>query len=513
MTRVVIDPVTRIEGHLKIEVDLDGSNNVVDAYSSGTLFRGFEIILKNRDPRDATILTQRICGVCPIAHAMASSKNLDDAFDIPIPDNARIERNLVLGANFLMSHILHFYHLAALDYVKGPPMSPWTDPTGNNYPYDVLPSSTPSGEQGKTLVDHYVEALGIRKKAQEMAAIFGGKLPHSPTYVPGGFTERPDADKINQYSLHLAEVREFIDRAYIPDVLVVASAFPEYFGIGAGCGNLLAYGVFDLADGSKLLPMGRYTGGNTGSVNTEMITEHVLYSWYADSQPLNPTVGETVPDANASGAYSWLKAPRYNDEVHEVGPLARMVVAYLNNEVDENNVPRYQKVRDLVDGTLDVLNERIPGLNAGIPQLFSVLGREAARALECKYIADSIPGWLTELDVNGEVYSYQEKVANTTGMGLTEAPRGAIGHWSKIGNNKRIDKYQIITPTNWNASPRDDLDQPGPIEQALVGTHVADPDRPVELLRVIHSFDPCLSCAVHVITPDGDVKKFEIKQQ
>ena len=507
MTRVVIDPVTRIEGHLKIEVDLDGNNNVVDAYSSGTLFRGFEIIFKDRDPRDATILTQRICGVCPISHAMASSKNLDNAFGFgpsnPIPENARIERNLVLGANFLMSHVLHFYHLSALDYVQGPQMSPWTDPAGN-YPYDVLPSSTPSAEQGKTLVDHYVEALDIRRKAQEMAAIFGGKLPHSPTYVPGGFTERPDLAKIAQYRTYLDQIREFIDRAYIPDVLLVAGAFSDYFTIGVGCQNLLAYGVFDLdsTGQKKLLPMGRYTEGNALPLDTAMITEHVMYSWYSSPSQLNPTEGETVPDANAPGAYSWLKSPRYENKVHEVGPLARMVVAYLNPD------PMYNVVRDMVNG---VLNH----FNAGIPALFSVLGREAARALECKYIADSIPDWLTELENNvnagdREVYFYQEKVANSTGMGLTEAPRGAIGHWSAIDKRKRIEKYQIITPTNWNASPRDDLDQPGPIEQALVGTYVADPAKPVELLRVIHSFDPCLSCAVHVITPDGDVRKFEI---
>ncbi len=510
MTRVVIDPVSRIEGHLKIEVDLDGNNNVVNAYSTGTLFWGFETILKNRDPRDATILTQRICGVCPIAHAMASSKNLDNAFGLgpsnPIPENARIERNLVLGANFLMSHILHFYHLAALDYVQGPQMSPWTDPAGN-YPYDVLPSSTPSAEAGRTLVDHYGEALDIRRKAHEMAAIFGGKLPHSPTYVPGGFTERPDLAKIAQYRTYLDQIREFIDRAYVPDVLLVAGAFPDYFGIGVGSQNLLAYGVFDLdsTGDKKLLPMGRSEGVIAFPVDTAMITEHVTHSWYSSPSQLNPVEGETVPDANAPGAYSWLKAPRYDNKVYETGPLARMVVAYLNTD------PMYDVVRDMVNGVLSQFS-------APISALFSVLGREAARALECKYIADSIPGWLTELENNvndgdTEVYYYQEKVANTVGMGLTEAPRGAIGHWSEINNQKKIEKYQIITPTNWNASPRDDLDQPGPIEQALVGTHVADPAKPVELLRVVHSFDPCLSCAVHVITPDGDVKKFEIKQQ
>lgn len=489
MINIKIEPVTRIEGHLDIEVDVE-DGKVVDAKSSGTMFRGFEIILKDRDPRDATILTQRICGVCPISHAMASTLNLEAAFGVLPPDNGRILRNLVLGANFIMSHILHLYHLAALDYINTEgivDMSPWM-------PRYVTPDMV-TGDIATALVGHYVQALEIRRKAHQMGAIFGAKLPCISTFVPGGCTEVVTAEKVSDFSALLTELRSFIDDIYIPDVLAVAGAFSDYFNIGVGCGNLLAYGVFDLnATGTtKLLARGRYTDGAYRDVDPAQITEDVQYSWYSSPSGLNPTAGETEPYLDKPGAYSWLKSPRYLDKVHEVGPLARMFVSYLAGE---------PTVKQLVDYVLG-------HFGATPDALFSVLGRHAARALESKFVADSMAGWLGELDVGAPVYNYSPIPSYATGMGLTEAPRGALGHWIEISDSK-ISRYQIITPTNWNASPRDDNDLKGPIEQALMGTPVADPEQPIDLLRVVHSFDPCLACSVHVIRPSGDAKKFVV---
>ncbi len=467
-TIIKIDPVTRIEGHLAIEVTVDmvaGQQQIVDAKSNGTVFRGFEMILKGRDPLDAPHYTQRICGVCPISHGMAANKNLEAAFGILPPDNGRILRNLVLGANFLQSHILHFYHLAALDYINTSgviDIAPWAP----RYVTDDMVT----GETAATLVGHYVKALEIRRKSHQMGAIFGGKMPCSPVFVPGGCTEVPTAEKIAAFRALLAEQRDFITNTIVPDVLAVAGLFPQYYEIGQGCGNLLAYGVFDLdAEGqSKLLARGRYTEGESLDVNTDEIAEYVKYSKYtANSGGLNPADGVTKPDAEKAAAYSWIKAPRYLDKVHELGPLARM---WVNGDYTEG---------------------------------ISVLDRLAARALETKKVADAMDGWLDEIELGAAVYNHANTPSESWGIGLTEAPRGALGHWIDIKDSK-IDRYQVVTPTNWNASPKDDFEQHGPIEQALIGTPVADLNQPIEVLRVIHSFDPCLACAVHMVRPDKD---------
>ncbi|MBL7199027.1 MAG: nickel-dependent hydrogenase large subunit [Anaerolineae bacterium] len=486
MPTIRIDPVTRIEGHLEVEVSVetvDGVQQVIAAKSSGTMFRGFETILKGRDPRDATILTQRICGVCPVSHAMAATLTLESAFDISPPDNGRILRNLVLGANFIMSHILHFYHLAALDYIdtsNAVPMSPWQ-------PQYITPDMV-TGGIAADLVGHYVEALAMRRKAHQMGAIFGAKLPCVSTFVPGGCTEVVTAEKVADFRDLLGELRGFIDGVYVPDILTVAGAFPDYFSIGGGCGNLLAYGVFNLdAVGTKLLCGGRYTDGAFLNVDPTQIIEYVKHSRYtAASGNVNPSVGVTEPAIDKVDAYSWIKSPRYDDQVHEAGPLARMFVNYLAGE---------STVVALVDDVLDYF-----GTDPGA--LFSVLGRHAARAIECKVVADSMDGWLDELVVGGPVYEYSSIPESASGIGLTEAPRGALGHWIDISQGK-IERYQVITPTAWNASPMDDLGEMGPMEQALIGTPVADVDQPIEVLRVVHSFDPCLACAVHLVTPEG----------
>ncbi len=468
MTTIRIDPVTRIEGHLDIEVsveNLGGIQQVVDSRSSGTMFRGFEIILKDRDPRDATIYTQRICGVCPVSHAMASTLNLESAFGVTPPDNGRIMRNLVLGANFIMSHILHFYHLAALDYINTTgivDMSPWTP--------RYITSDMVEGDVAEKLVGHYVQALEMRRKSHQMGAILGGKLPCVSSFVPGGCTEVVTAEKLSDFAALLDELRHFIDEIHVPDVLTVASVFPEYYEIGRGCGNLIAYGVFDLdaAGETKLLSRGRYTNGVLDDdVDPGKITEYVKFSRFtSESGNLPPDEGKTEPQIDKPGAYSWIKSPRYENIVYEAGPLARM---WVNDD--------YRR---------------------GI----SVLDRIAARALECQKVAYAMEGWLDELEVGDPVYEYSEIPESATGVGLTEAPRGALGHWIEISDSK-ISRYQVITPTAWNASPRDDFDIPGPIEQALIGTPVNDVNQPIEVLRVVHSFDPCLACAVHLISPEG----------
>ncbi len=481
-TTITIDPLTRIEGHLAIEVTVDtvdAVQQVVDAKSSGTMFRGFEMILQGRDPLDAPHYTQRICGVCPISHGMASCLNLESAFGVTVSDNGRIMRNLVLGANFIMSHILHFYHLAALDFINTSgviDIAPWVP--------RYVTSDMVTDDAAAALVGHYVEALAIRRKAHQMAAIFGGKLPCAPSFVPGGCTEVPTSQKIAAFRTLLNEQRAFIDGTYINDVKIVAGAFPDYFSIGAGCGNLLAYGVFDLdASGtSKLLVRGRYTNGSAAGVNPSEIIEYLKYSKYTGGN-VNPSVGVTNPSANKGGAYSWLKAPRYLNIVHETGPLARIAVNYLSG-----------------DPTTIALIEWLLGPNPDTSVLFSVLGRHAARALEAKIVGDAMDGWLSQLVPGAPAYQRVEVPMTASGIGLTEAPRGALGHWINISGRK-ISRYQVVTPTNWNASPMDDFGQMGPIEQALIGTPVADVSQPIEVLRVVHSFDPCLACSVHMLRP------------
>jgi len=464
-TTVKIDPVTRIEGHLAVEVTVDtvgGVQQVVDAKSNGTMFRGFEAILQGRDPLDAPHFTQRICGVCPISHGMAASLNLESAFGVTAPVNGRVIRNLVLGANFVQSHILHFYHLAALDYIDTTGILDIA-PFGPRYgsPDMINDSATVT-----TLVGHYVKALEMRRKAHQMGAVLGGKMPGSPVFVAGGATENPTATQITAFRTLLTELRTFIDGTMLPDVLAVAGIFPQYYNIGRGSGNLLAYGVFDLdaAGTTKLLRRGRFTNGQAATVSTTAITEYVKYSKYSSATNLNPSAGATTPNATKAGAYSWIKSPRYLNLVHEVGPLARM---YVNGDYTRG---------------------------------ISALDRIAARAYETKKVADAMDGWLNQIVVGQSAYVYAATPSSATGIGLTEAPRGALGHWITIANSV-ISRYQVITPTNWNASPKDDLEQRGPIEQALMGTPIANVKQPIEVLRVIHSFDPCLSCAVHMVRP------------
>ncbi len=518
MGHIIIDPVTRIEGHLKIEAVVE-NGEVKEARSSGTLFRGIELILQGRDPRDAQRLTQRICGVCPASHSTAATLNLDSAFGIAdkIPDNGRIIRNLILGSAHIADHILHFYHLAALDYVD---VAKIADYKGNDTALNSVKAFLGRGEPGpfvpryegdyrlpkeinQQAVVHYVEALTMRRKAQEMLSIFGGKMPHNVGIVPGGVTVVPTVDKITSFLWRLNELRDFIDNAYIPDVLAVAEVYSDYFDIGAGCGNLLCYGSYEL-DGKEpdLLKRERLfkpgiisTDLKLGKIDPNKITEQVKHSWYADSTTgRHPTQGETVPEENKEGAYSWIKSPRYDGKVCEVGPLARVMVAYAGGNAT---------VKGMVDSILT-------RFKAPPRALFSVLGRHAARALETKLIADSMVNWVLQLKPGGPVYTEYTIPQEATGMGLVDAARGALGHWIRIKEGK-IANYQCVVPTTWNGSPRDDKGQPGPIEQAITGARVKDEANPFEIVRIIRSFDPCLACAVHLVNSRGrELGKFRI---
>jgi len=482
--KIKIDPITRIEGHLSIEAVVD-DGVVKQACSAGTLFRGFELILQQRDPRDANRLTQRICGVCPTSHATASALCIDDAFDLTdkIPDNGKLIRSLTLGSNFLQSHILHFYHLAALDYVDA------VSAVGDlalfvpRYEGDYRVPDKVNAE----LVNHYLMALDIRRKCQEMLSIFGGKMPHNVGTVPGGVTEKPTEDKITNFLWRLNEIRDFVDNIYIPDVISVAKAYSDYFEIGKGCQRLLAYGAFDSPNGELFKPGVISEKLEHETFAPKNITEDVKHSWYADSTSgKNPAQGQTKPEPKKQKAYSFLKAPRYKGKVFELGPLARMVSNYVQGDT---------KTKELVDSVLDEFD-------AGVDALYSVLGRHAARALEAKLVADVMVDWLQALKP-GEPAIVESRIPDQAeGIGLTEAPRGALGHWMTI-KDKKIDRYQVITPTAWNASPKDDNDQPGPVEQAIIGTKVKDTDNPFEIVRIVRAFDPCLACSVHLLNAKG----------
>jgi len=334
-----------------------------------------------------------------------------------------------------------------------------------------------------TVLRHYLEALEMRAMAHRMGAIFAGKLPHAATLVPGGLTEKATALKLSEYRSMLDTLRDFIDQAYLPDVIAVARAFPEYFTVGKGCGNFMAYGVFPLSpsNDAKLLPAGILQNGKLQPVNPEVIAEDVGSSLYSSASGRRPYDGETVADPDKSGAYSWLKAPRYNGQVMEVGPLARVLVGCQDGQSPA--------LKSAVDALLKNLGREAGDLN-------SVLGRHAARALECKIIADQCAQWLDQITPDEPTFTDFSVPESGRGYGLTEAARGALGHWLVIRDSK-ISNYQCVVPTTWNCSPRDDHGVPGPVEQALVGLPIADPENPIEAARVVRSFDPCLACAVH----------------
>ncbi len=458
---VSYDPVTRIEGHLKIGVEIDtvaGVRQVVDARATGQLFRGIEKVLVGRDPRDSQHITERICGVCPVAHGMAAVLAQDSAFGASVPLNGLLLRNLVNGSNFVESHILHFYLLCLPDFIAGPATPPWQA--------DWAVDRRFSKQASDVLLAHYLDALTIRRKADQLTALFGGRSPHPPAYIGGGFTCTPRSERIAEFTHLLGEIEAFIRTAYIPDVQRVASTYPDYLAIGRGYGNLLSYGGFDhdTAGSASLFVRGQVHDGakTVESLDMARITEHVTFSWYQGRSALNPAeTGQPSPQNPKAQAYSWLKAPRYDGLACEVGPLARM---WMTGDY-----------------------------RSGI----SCMDRHLARSQEALKVAVALKEWVNRLDPEGPVYQEPSLRPSTQGVGLTEAPRGSLGHWLAVGDDTKISRYEIIAPTTWNCSPRDNSGRPGPLEQALLGTPVQDPDRPVEVMRVIHSFDPCLDCSTH----------------
>ncbi|NIQ97314.1 MAG: nickel-dependent hydrogenase large subunit [Desulfuromonadales bacterium] len=558
--RIAVDPITRIEGHLRIEAQIE-NGKIANAWSSSTAFRGIETILKGRDPRDAHHFTQRFCGVCTTVHSMASIRAVEDALGIQVPDNARLIRNLIMASQCVQDHVIHFYHLHALDWVditsalKADPaatsklaqkISDWpkssTDyfkaiqervgafaKTGRLGPFQNaywghsayrLPP-----EANLMAVAHYLEALEWQKDIIKIHAILGAKNPHPQTFLVGGMAMPVDpdsqnalnADKIADIAKLLKKARTFVEQVYIPDLLAVASFYKDWAGIGGGVGNFLTYG--DYAEDkitnldSLYFPRGVVFGkdlSNVATMDSDQITEYVTHSWYSyskgDGKGLHPYDGETTTNytgpkppydwLDTDGKYSWVKAPRYQDQPMEVGPLARMIVSYAKGHSE------VKKTVGFVLGKLGV----------GPEALFSTLGRTAARGIETLLLAQKSEAWLDKLADNMgrgilEVHNAEKWDPSTwpkeaMGFGYHEAPRGALGHWIRIEDGA-IANYQAVVPSTWNAGPRDPAGQMGPYESSLVGTPIADPEKPVEILRTIHSFDPCLACAVHVLDGTG----------
>ncbi len=535
--KIMIDPITRIEGHLRIEVEVAGGK-VVNAWSSGQMFRGLEIILRGRDPRDAPLITQRSCGVCTLVHYLASVRAVEDAVKVKIPDNARIIRNLLHGAQFQHDHIVHFYHLHALDWVdivsalKADPQktaaladnvsnAPWGGAVYFKQVQQRLKTFVDSGQLGPfnngywghpayalppeanlMAAAHYIEALRLQAEAAKMHAIFGAKNPHLQSIVVGGVTCVQDLtpDRIAQF-LHLwKKTQDFIKNVYIPDVLAVASFYKDWGKIG-GCSNYMAWGEFPLSDkepDSLFMPRGVIMKKDLKGVKMaqqDKVVESVARSWYKGADALHPFKGVTEPeltDYDTNKKYSWFKAPRYDGEPCEVGPLARVLVAYAYGK---------KEIKEVVDSVLNKL-----GLDASA--LFSTLGRTAARAIETLVIGNAMEAWIMELVENlkkGNKKTYQPWTMpdHGQGIGLNDVPRGSLGHWVEIEKGV-IKNYQYVVPSTWNLGPRCANNKPGPVEEALIGTPVADPKRPLEILRTVHSFDPCIACGVHVIDPDSN---------
>lgn len=500
---VKIDPITRIEGHLAFRVEVV-AHRISDAFCSGEMFRGFEVILRGRHPMDAQQITQRICGVCPISHGIASVLAQDAAYQVVPPRNGLLLRNLIQASNLLMSHIIHFYHLSALDFIDITAITEYEgkDP-GLNYLKGWVQTQLASQSlypltpflpryEGNYIEDsalnilgikHYLDALDIRAICHKMTAVFGGKVPHSPTIIPGGVTEKVSVDKIIAFKSMLQEVQTFIEHSYLPDILAVAQAFPDYWELGRGYGNFLTYGAYPEPknNAEKFSPAGIVINGELSDFDEAAITEDIMYSLFSSQSGLPPSKSQTIPDPHKNEAYSWIKAPRYNSTVMEVGPLARVMVAYLKAEKGS--------VKELVDSVLARL-DKTPD------HLLSAMGRHAARAIESKIIADRCSQWLEQLIPDESTFQDFELPETAKGVGLTEAPRGALGHWIEIKESK-IEHYQCVVPTTWNCSPRDDKGNPGAIEQALKGTPIADEKNPIEAVRVVRSFDPCIACAVH----------------
>lgn len=562
--RLVVDPITRIEGHLRIEAEVDSSNTITAAYSSGTMVRGIEKILKGRDPRDAWAFTQRSCGVCTTVHAFASIRAVEDALGIEIPPAANLVRNLMIAQQYVHDHVMHFYHLHALDWVDvvnalkaDPAQTAAIQQSISNWPLSSPAYFADVQQKVQAIVDsgqlsifanaywghpayklppevnllavaHYLEALDWQKDAVKIHTIFGGKNPH-PNFVVGGVPMPIDlnsdtalnAERLAIINDSITKIINFVDQVYLPDLLAIAPFYKDYAAVGEGLGNFLTWGEFPLGKYNEidklLIPRAVILNRDLSNViqpdpnDFDRMKEFIVHSWYdysnGDGVGLHPWEGET--EFNYTGPqppyelleveqkYSWLKSPRWDEKAMEVGPLARALVLYASG---------HAQTKELVDQVLATLD-------APVEALFSTLGRTAARGVETKVIGDAMRVFYDDLiglikagntrtfdDSKWEPISWP---SNAKGFGYMEAPRGALGHWVVIKNGQ-IDNYQQVVPTTWNGSPRDHLGQPSAYEAALENHTLAKPEWPLEILRTIHSFDPCMACAIHMIDANGE---------
>ncbi len=561
--RIVIDPITRIEGHLRIEAKLDENHTITEAYSAGTMVRGIENILKKRDPREAWAFAQRICGVCTTVHAIASIRAVEDALGIDIPKAANLMRNMIIAQQYIHDHVMHFYILHALDFVdvvsalKADPekvsdiqqsISGWPNSSPSYFAevqkkvkaivdsgqlsifsngYWGHPAYKLPPELNLLAVAHYLECLDWQSQVTKIHTIFGGKNPH-PNFVVGGVPlpidlnsdQALNAEKLAVIADSIKRMNDFIDQVYLPDLLAIAPFYLEYAFLGEGLGNFLAWGEFPegkLNEIDKLIfPRGVILNRDLKNViipdprDASKMKEFVTHSWYRYSQGdevgLFPWEGETIfhytgpkppyDYLEVQGKYSWLKSPRWNELPMEVGPLARVLLLYATGHQE----------------TVELVHTVLEKLKAPVNALFSTLGRTAARAIETRVIGRLLQKFYDDLiaeikagntdTFNDEKWDPRTWPKRALGFGYTEAPRGALGHWVVI-ENKKIKNYQVVVPTTWNASPRDHKNQPGAYEASLVGTRLINPEQPLEILRTIHSFDPCLACAVHLIDTSG----------
>lgn len=516
------------------------------------MFRGMEIVLRNRDPRDAWYFAQRICGVCTTVHALASVRAVEDAVGANPPPNARLIRDIIAGTQYVQDHVIHFYHLHAFDWVDAISATK-ADPAATSrlaQSISVWPKSSPAyfkgirdkvaaiatssqpslfangywghpayrlpPEANLLLVAHYLEALDWQREVIRIHALLGGKNPHPQTYLVGGMAIPVDPNsqaalnmvKLDEQRRLLDRAKTFVEQVYLPDAVLAASHYPEWFNYGAGHRTYMSYGDFDKFSRGIVRPASSF---HVDSVDQAKIAEYVTHSWYKyenEQAPLHPWQGVTDPNytgpqppfefLDVDHKYSWLKSPRYDNEAMEVGPLARLIVSYADGRHD---------VKKVVDDALSALKLQPAALS-------STLGRVVARVLETQLMAGWLLEWHDRLVDNigkgdlrihdGTRWEPTSWPKECEGWGSHEAPRGSLGHWIRI-HDEKIENYQAVVPTTWNASPRDAHGIRGPYEASLIGTPVADANRPIEILRTVHSFDPCMACAVHVLDPNGQL--------
>lgn len=566
--RIIVDPITRIEGHLRIEVIVDENNVIQDAYSTSTLWRGLETIVKNRDPRDAGFIVQRICGVCTYSHYKAGIMAVENALGITPPLNAILTRTLMNISLFLHDHPVHFYTLHGLDwcditsalnadcaqaaklafkytpnplntgenelkavqdrvknFVKQGALGPFANAYWGHKTYHFSP------EQNLIVLSHYLKLLEVQRNVAQMMAIFGAKNPHPQSLTVGGVTsvmDILDPSRLGDWLVKYQDVCEFVNRAYWADIIMAAEAYRDEDSVLKGCGvkNFISYQEMQIGADEFLLSSGIVKNGDLSKVypiDEDKITEEATHSWYVDNEPLHPYDGKTQPnytgfkDAQTIGAdgklvdskvvdengkYSWIKSPRYDGEPMEVGPLASVLVGYASGN---------PYIKPVVDELLSV---------TGLPAeaLFSTLGRTAARAIECKVIADNGIKAFNALVANiasGDKATCApyviDKKKEYKGRYIGNVPRGMLSHWTRIKNGV-IENYQAVVPSTWNAGPRDSKGNRGPYEMSLIGTKVKDITQPLEIVRHIHSFDPCIACAVHVMDTQGnELSKYKVE--